>query len=81
MQTLDRSSLSHDFYQIMAGSPAMTLHGWRQLAEWSIEHACLSDAEKAEAFDVFAKDWNEFCIWIVKEYRAYAAGLAEENYL
>lgn len=78
---VDRSSLSHDFYQVMVGSPAMTLHGWRQLAEWSIEHACLSDTEKAEGHDIFAKDWSEFCTWIVEEYGDYSAGLTEEEYL
>ncbi|GAB7356179.1 hypothetical protein MBLNU459_g6768t1 [Dothideomycetes sp. NU459] len=76
-----RSSLSHDFYQIMVGSPAMTLHGLRQLAEWSIEHACLSHAQKTKGFNIFAQDWNEFCVWVVKEYGVYAAGLVEEDYL
>lgn len=42
-----RSTLSHDFYQVFAGKSDMTLHGWRQLVEWSIEHSCLTE-KKAE---------------------------------
>lgn len=65
----------------MVGSPAMGLHGWRQLAEWSIEYACLSDREKVEGYNIFAKDWLSFCTWIVEEYGNYAAGLPEEEHL
>ncbi|KAJ4175428.1 hypothetical protein NW767_015787, partial [Fusarium falciforme] len=39
--TLFRSSLSHDFYQVLVGKPDMSLSGCRQLILWSIEHACL----------------------------------------
>jgi adenosine deaminase CECR1 len=44
-----RSSLSHDFYQIMVGAEATSLHGWRVLADWSLEHSCLTPSEKAAA--------------------------------
>lgn len=50
---LYRSTLSHDFYQVMIGKKDMTLFGWKQLIEWSLEHACLSEQE----YDVIRKDW------------------------
>jgi adenosine deaminase CECR1 len=56
----------------MVGSPSMNIHGWRQLAEWSIEYSCLSAAEKKKAKDIFKKQWEEFCQWIVKEYGEFA---------
>lgn len=64
----NRSRLSHDFYQIMAGKSDMTLHGLRQLAEWSIEHSCLEDDRKAEVRSDWEAMWESFCRWIVKEY-------------
>jgi adenosine deaminase CECR1 len=59
----------------MVGSQSMNIHGWRQLAEWSIEYSCLSVAEKAQAMDIFKKEWEDFCQWIIKEHGGYAAGL------
>ncbi|KAJ4293849.1 hypothetical protein N0V88_005363 [Collariella sp. IMI 366227] len=44
----------HDFYQIMAGKPDMTLHGLRQLVEWSIEHSCMEPALMEEV----RKSWE-----------------------
>ncbi|KAI9708192.1 MAG: hypothetical protein M1820_004146 [Bogoriella megaspora] len=68
------SSLSYEFYQVMVGSTSMTLHGWRQLIEWSIAHSCLSEAEKAQAFAFWRPQWEEFCWWVVKEFGAAASG-------
>lgn len=65
---INRSRLSHDFYQIMAGKSDMTLHGLRQLAEWSIEHSCLEDDRKAEVRRDWEAMWDSFCRWVVKEY-------------
>ncbi|KAJ9658546.1 hypothetical protein H2201_007753 [Coniosporium apollinis] len=62
------SSLSHEFYQVMVGSPTMSVHGWRQLAEWSITFSCLSDMEKEEARRIFKREWEGFCCWIVDNY-------------
>jgi adenosine deaminase CECR1 len=59
----------------MVGSTAMTLHGWRQLAEWSIEFSCLSDAEKAQAMFIFRREWQAFCEWTDAEFGAHADGL------
>jgi adenosine deaminase CECR1 len=52
----------------MVGTPSMSLHGWRQLAEWSIEYSCLSDTDKRTAREIFAKDWEAFCVGIVADY-------------
>ncbi|KAK4103273.1 Metallo-dependent hydrolase [Parathielavia hyrcaniae] len=63
--TLFRSRLSHDFYQIMAGKSDMTLHGLRQLAEWSIEHSCMEPDLMQEVREAWEERWDEFCNQIV----------------
>ncbi|KAL2197899.1 hypothetical protein P885DRAFT_68100 [Corynascus similis CBS 632.67] len=63
--TLFRSRLSHDFYQVMAGKPDMTLHGLRQLAEWSIEHSCMEPQLRAEVCASWEGMWDAFCQRIV----------------
>ncbi|KAK4145271.1 uncharacterized protein C8A04DRAFT_35982 [Dichotomopilus funicola] len=64
--TLFRSRLSHDFYQVMAGKPDMTLHGLRQLAEWSIKHACLDEPGRREALRAdWVRMWDAFCQRII----------------
>jgi hypothetical protein len=30
----------------MVGKADMTVHGWRQLIKWSIEHACVDEKER-----------------------------------
>lgn len=72
--TNDSSSLSDEFYQVMVGDPRMSIHGWKQLAEWSIEHSCLSDDEIEQAKRIHAKDWDRFCRWIVETYGAEVDG-------
>lgn len=56
-----RSTLSHDFYQVMAGKSDMTLHGFRQLIEWSIEHSCMEKDLKDEVRADWEKMWEVFC--------------------
>ncbi|KAK5745683.1 hypothetical protein LTR17_001182 [Elasticomyces elasticus] len=73
--THDSSSLSYEFYQAMVGDTRMTIHGWKQLAEWSIEHSCLSDAEKKQGKVILQKDWENFCQGVVDDYGEYADGL------
>jgi adenosine deaminase CECR1 len=63
-----RSSLSHDFYQIMIGSESMSLYGWKQLAKWSLEHSCMNPREMAEVTQVWEAKWAEFCRWIFEVY-------------
>jgi adenosine deaminase CECR1 len=65
-----RSRLSHDFYQVFAGKNDMTLHGWRQLAEWSIDHSCMDDAHRARVKGQWRKLWDEFCRGVVLEHGA-----------
>ncbi|OQO06612.1 hypothetical protein B0A48_08397 [Cryoendolithus antarcticus] len=74
---LFRSSISHEFYQVMVGDPRMTLHGWKQLAEWSLEHACLTESEVARGLRILRADWEIYCQWIVDTYGAEAD--AEED--
>ncbi|KAK6431572.1 hypothetical protein LTR95_012267 [Oleoguttula sp. CCFEE 5521] len=74
---LFRSSISHEFYQVMVGDPRMTLHGWKQLAEWSLEHACLNENEVARGLQILRADWEIYCQWIVDTYGAEAD--AEED--
>ncbi|RFU31641.1 hypothetical protein B7463_g4687, partial [Scytalidium lignicola] len=66
--TFYRSSLSHDFYQVMIGSTAMDLYGWKQLIMWSLEKSCMTQDELKAVNAVWEKKWEEFCQWIVDEY-------------
>ncbi|KAL7785900.1 hypothetical protein V8C37DRAFT_405679 [Trichoderma ceciliae] len=63
--TLFRSSLSHDFYQVMVGKADMGLYGWKQLVMWSLEHACLSDEEGEKMLGEWEKLWDEFLDWVI----------------
>ncbi|KAG6000418.1 hypothetical protein E4U21_005478 [Claviceps maximensis] len=67
---LFRSTLSHDFYQVMVGSAHMNLFGWKQLAMWSIEHACLDEADKADMLNEWQRLWDDFLEWTVSKYEA-----------
>lgn len=71
------SSLAHEFYQVMVGDPRMSLHGWKQLAEWSLDYSCLDREDKARAREIYAHEWEIFCQWIVSEYKAFADGLMD----
>jgi hypothetical protein len=61
-----RSTLSHDFYQVMQGSKKVNLHGWRQLIEWSIEHASLTNAERKNVYDTWHGLWTLFISSLVE---------------
>ncbi|GAB7365754.1 hypothetical protein MBLNU230_g7089t1 [Neophaeotheca triangularis] len=71
----DSSSLSHEFYQVMVGDTRMTLHGWRQLVEWSVQHSCLDEEQQRRAMKILAAKWEAFCQWVVGEYGEYARKL------
>ncbi|OAA50227.1 adenosine deaminase [Beauveria brongniartii RCEF 3172] len=66
--TLFKSSLSHDFYQVLVGKADMGLYGWKQLVLWSIEHACLSDDERGAVLQQWERMWEDFLQWVVKTY-------------
>ncbi|OIW25037.1 Metallo-dependent hydrolase [Coniochaeta ligniaria NRRL 30616] len=72
--TLFKSQLSHDFYQVFAGKTDMTLYGWKQLAEWSIEHSCMDAEERRECMTHWKKRWDDFCLEVIKDY-GYLIGL------
>ncbi|KAI8631210.1 hypothetical protein F5Y19DRAFT_473608 [Xylariaceae sp. FL1651] len=58
--TLFKSTLSHDFYEVMAGHQQINLYGWKQLAIWSIEHSCLSTVERERTMIEWGKRWEDF---------------------
>ncbi|KAI1880609.1 hypothetical protein JX265_000849 [Neoarthrinium moseri] len=62
--TLFRSTLSHDFYQVMVGSKDMNLHGWRQLIEWSIDHSSLNPDEYKRLRAMWEPRWDHYVRWI-----------------
>ncbi|AEO59357.1 hypothetical protein MYCTH_2119593 [Thermothelomyces thermophilus ATCC 42464] len=61
---LFRSTLAHEFYQIMAGKRNMTLIDFRQLAYWSLEFSCMTPAEKNAVIDDWEKMWSYFVLRI-----------------
>ena len=61
----------------MVGDPRMNIHGWRQLAEWSLEHSCLSVEEIKQAKAIHAREWEGYCQWVVRTYKRYADALGE----
>lgn len=67
--------MNHEFYQVMVGTPTMSMHGWRQLAKWSIEHSCLKHEEIEDGLRFFGERWESFCEWVVNEYGDYARSL------
>jgi adenosine deaminase CECR1 len=74
--------MSHEFYQIMVGSPTMSLYSWKQLARWSIDYSCLEDkveetekakdpkklSEKADCHRILNDEWKKFCNYVVTTY-------------
>lgn len=52
----------------MIGSESMSLHGWKQLAEWSLEYSCLDTEEKKDVTKEWTTRWRGYCQWIVDEY-------------
>ncbi|KAG4426393.1 hypothetical protein IFR04_000576 [Cadophora malorum] len=66
--TFYKSSLSHDFYQVMIGAESMSLQGWKQLAKWSLDHSCMDPEQMKAVTAEWTRKWDEFCQWIVDEY-------------
>ncbi len=52
----------------MVGKSDMTLHGWKQLIEWSLQHACMSQAEYEDVYKHWEDAWDEFLHWMEKKY-------------
>lgn len=55
----------------------MSLHGRRQLAEWSIDHSCFSAAERTQATLTFSRRLGAFCEGIVEQFGGHAQLLPE----
>ncbi|KAF2398678.1 cat eye syndrome critical region protein 1 [Trichodelitschia bisporula] len=66
--SLFTNSVSHEFYQVMVGSMSMSLYGWRQLVNWSIQYSCLSKPEQEQAKQILEKEWVTFCHFVVDTY-------------
>ncbi|KAK7423058.1 hypothetical protein QQZ08_009225 [Neonectria magnoliae] len=62
------SVLSHDFYQALMGTNNLSLLGLRVIAQWSIEHSCMSPAMRDKAYKEFGESWVGFCQWIIDTY-------------
>ena len=52
----------------MVGKDDMTLYGWRQLIEWSLEHACLTQRELTNIKVRWGEKWDIFLNWVVQTY-------------
>ena len=46
----------------------MTIHGWRQLIEWSLEHSCMSPTEREGVKAEWENRWYHFLEWVVAQY-------------
>lgn len=51
----------------------MDLFGWKQLVLWSIEHACLDEADKKSVLNEWQRLWFEFLEWAMNKYDAAGA--------
>src|SRR5688572_23513885 len=65
---MDRSTLSHDFYEVMVGRSDMTLYGWKQLIEWSLLHSCMSQDELGPVRAKWEQLWDKFLDWVIDAY-------------
>ncbi|KAM0276495.1 hypothetical protein ACHAQH_006684 [Verticillium albo-atrum] len=66
--TLFRSTLSHDFYQFMVGKQDTTLFGWKQLIQWSLEHACMEEELSKKVTAAWQGLWEAFLDKVIEEY-------------
>lgn len=63
----------------MIGKDDMTLHGWRQLIEWSLEHSRMNEAERAKAQKMWERLWNEFLDWMIATFGKYSELKGEDG--
>lgn len=52
----------------MIGKSDMSLYGWKQLIEWSLEHACLSSEQYASIHAAWEKKWDIFLDEVIVEF-------------
>ncbi|TAQ88672.1 hypothetical protein B7494_g2995 [Chlorociboria aeruginascens] len=61
-----KTSLSHDFYQVLMGNEHADLFTWKELARNSLVYSCVQHQETREALlEEFDHDWEEACRAIV----------------
>jgi adenosine deaminase CECR1 len=58
----------------MIGKSDMTLHGWRQLIEWSLQHSCMSEEELRGVWAKWTELWEKFLDWVIATH-----GAVEDN--
>lgn len=46
----------------------MTLYGWKQLIEWSLQHSCLSKEEYSTIHGDWLRKWDEFLDEVIEEF-------------
>lgn len=59
----------------------MTIHGWRQLIEWSIEHSCMEDQLRRDIYAEWERRWYQFCNWTIENYGHLLEGGTPEKSL
>ena len=52
----------------MVGRSDMTLYGWRQLIEWSLQHSCMSQDELGPVRAKWEQAWDGFLDWVIHAY-------------
>lgn len=52
----------------MMGKSDMTLYGWKQLIEWSLQHSCLSKEEYDSIHGDWVKRWEAFLDEVIAEF-------------
>lgn len=72
--TIFKSTLSHDFYQVLVGKKDMGIYGWKQLVLWSLEHACMSGVEREKVTRNWEVQWAAFLKWVIREYSSLISG-------
>lgn len=55
----------------MIGKPDMTLWGWKQLIEWSLEHSCMSASEHQDVRRAWEARWEKFLDEAIEEFREF----------
>lgn len=46
----------------------MSLYGWKQLIEWSLQHSCLSKEEYDLIHSEWVKEWDKFLDEVIAEF-------------
>jgi adenosine deaminase CECR1 len=55
----------------MIGKTDMTLFGWKQLIQWSLDHSCMSPAEHGAVRRAWEARWEKFLDEAIEEFGAF----------